>query len=160
MSWAISNDVSPSVVRHGREKTGWAGRGKARIGAEGRGEARRGTARADDLSTEGYGSPCWVLWNPVLVRQGRAWPGEAWHGEARSGQARHGVATATDGGTEPLRRFPAILTDGFGTPGRGGARLGAAWRGEARRGEAWQGLQTAARRVMPSLLLSQWEQLW
>ena len=57
------------------------GFGKARPdlaerGLVGHGGARQGKATADDLSTEPFGALCWVLWNPVLARRGKAMLGK------------------------------------------------------------------------------------
>jgi hypothetical protein len=130
MTLAFPWDVSPVAARRGS-----AGPGEARSG-----KAWLGTARADDLSTEGV----------------RPFPAgffgiQLWHGSARQGWtrqclvqcgwARHGLARA-DSSTEGLRPFPAVLTreqSWHGPAGRGRVRQGSARHGSTWQGRAWPG---------------------
>ena len=103
---------------------------------------------ADDLSTEGFGPPCWVLRNSDLARIGAVRSGLAGHDSDRRCTAWQGKATAADGST-----------GGFGSHCCSLWRVDevrqyAEWHGQLRHGsdwsgQAWQGLQTAVRRVLP-----------
>lgn len=77
----------------GRSGTAW--RGVAGPDRAMHGQTRRDTARADDLSTGGFGLLCWVPWNPDVARHGAAGLGHV-----RLGMAWHGRPNADDFSTE------------------------------------------------------------
>jgi hypothetical protein len=87
-AWAADSSTEllrrlPAALIRGQFWRGEAGRGWLRTG-----EAGRGPANADDLSTGGFGSLCWVLWNPVFPRHGTALFGMVRRGTAQQGPAR------------------------------------------------------------------------
>jgi hypothetical protein len=67
----------------------------AGYGGAGSCSARHGEARADDLSTGGFGLLCWVLLNPVTARHVAAGLGQL-----RLGMTWHGMPNADDLSTE------------------------------------------------------------
>jgi hypothetical protein len=104
---------------------------------------RTGEVTADDLSTEGFGPLCWVLWNLDVE-----WRGNARLGLFRHVQVKRSVPTAADGSTGGFGSLCCSLwrVDGV--------RQYSEWHGRHRRGNvgsicARQGLQTAVRRVRP-----------
>jgi hypothetical protein len=135
--------------------------------------ARRVTA--DDLSTEGFGPLCWVLWNPDVARRGVARPGSGESRTVRLGVARQPLQTAALGASAPTAALfggqircehwsdqvgQVKAMSGQAKAGQaarsffGGSllesRCAPAWHGLIRHGcSVQQGLQTAVRRVRP-----------
>ncbi|NBS93204.1 MAG: hypothetical protein EBS91_04340 [Betaproteobacteria bacterium] len=72
--------------------------------------------------------------SPSKAERGSAGPGSAWQAKVDHGAARRVAARATDGGTEGLLAFPAILTDGRGLEWPGALGGGMAKHGRIRRG--------------------------
>jgi len=54
-----------------------------------------------DVSTEGFGPLCWVLWNPDEVRLGSARSAQAQSGSVEWGMARQPLQTAARGASAP-----------------------------------------------------------
>jgi hypothetical protein len=61
----------------------------------------RGWFTADDLSTEGLGPLCWVLWNPDVVRSRQVRCGGVAHGWVGPAPARQSLQTAALGASAP-----------------------------------------------------------
>jgi hypothetical protein len=127
------------------------GRGSVQSGTLGRATARRGKVRSvlarQGLQTaaQGASASSAALSGAVLVVPGGARRGGAGLGMAWRGGLSSGLARATDGGTEGLRAFPAILTDGFCRAWRDAVAYGAPGQGAVRQGSARAA--TAARRA-------------
>jgi hypothetical protein len=92
---------SPLASLRCKSRCGQALCGAARPGVVSLGLIWRVGVTADDLSTEGFGPLCWVLWNPDKTRLGKARPGVVSRGLVRLGVARQPLQTAALGALAP-----------------------------------------------------------